>query len=305
MSEFRIVFMGTPEFAVPTLDALLKKPYKVTGVITAPDKPRGRGQRMSFSPVKDYALEHGLPILQPVSLKDEGFIRDLKSLNASLFVVVAFRMLPEAVWKMPDLGTINLHGSLLPEYRGAAPVNWVLINGEIQTGLTTFYIDREIDTGKMILQEKEDIFPEDDAGCLHDRLMIKGADLVLKTVEIIRIGKAIPVDQPLEYTGKKAPKITKDLCRIDFRKTAIEIYNLIRGLSPSPGAFTEVHSKNVKIFKARAEEGQLSLPPGDFSTDNRTFLKFMTGKGIINVLELQAEGRKRMPVSEFFKGNKL
>ncbi len=297
--------MGTPEFAIPPLDILLKNDYPVAGVITAPDKPRGRGRQLAWSPVKTYALERNLLVLQPANLRDKDFQEQLSLLRPDLQVVVAFRMLPEAVWSLPVSGTINLHASLLPEYRGAAPVNWALINGESRTGLTTFFIDKDIDTGNIILQEEQPIYPDDDAGSLHDRMMIHGAELVLKTVNLIREGKAVSKKQSFSENLKPAPKITREMCRIDFSKPADQVRNFIRGLSPFPGAWTLVGPTQIKIYRVSCEEGNLPVPPGQFVTDQKSFLKFMTGSGIINVLEFQVEGKKRMSAVQYFMGNKL
>lgn len=305
MTDFRIVFMGTPEFALPSLEILMNRGYKVVGVVTSPDKPKGRGKQISGSAVKRYGLEHGLNILQPVNLKDEGFVRELHTLAPDLQVVVAFRKLPEIVWKIPSAGTINLHASLLPDYRGAAPINWAIINGETITGVTTFFINHEIDTGKIILREEEEIYPDDDAGSLHDRLMRTGAELVLKTVELIQDGKVNPFEQASTGILNLAPKIEKEICRIDFNKSATGIINLIRGLSPYPGAWTTINSSMIKIYKAIPGTTGTKKAPGDYETDNRTFLRFQTGSGVIDIIELQAEGKKRMEIKEFLRGNKL
>ncbi len=297
--------MGTPEFAVPSLDILLKHEYNVVGVITAPDKPRGRGQQLAISPVKKFALDNNLRLLQPEKLKEVKFLEHLKSLKADLQVVVAFRMLPEVVWNMPASGTFNLHASLLPDYRGAAPINWAIINGESKTGLTTFFIDKEIDTGKIILQEEENIDPDDDAGSLHDRMMVKGAGLVLKTADMIREKKVATRVQTLTGIPKTAPKITREMCEIDFTKTATEVKNFIRGLSPYPGAWTCIGTKVVKIFKAEAGKADFHGRPGCYVTDRKTELNFQTQDRLIRVLELQVEGKKRMTTVEYFRGNRL
>ncbi len=297
--------MGTPEFAVPSLKILLDNGYTIAAVVTAPDKPKGRGQQMAVSPVKKFALENHLSVLQPEKLKNENFLSQLKSLHVDLHVVVAFRMLPEVVWSMPAYGTINLHASLLPDYRGAAPINWAIINGEDKTGITTFFIDREIDTGKIILQEEEDIFPDDDAGTLHDRMMVKGAELVLKTVTMIRDKNVATHDQPYSESYHKAPKITREMCEIDFRKSSREINNFIRGLSPHPGAWTKLGQKILKIFKIETVEPDFKGEAGNFDTHQNTELKFLTLDGMIRVLELQVEGKKRMTTQEYFRGNKI
>lgn len=298
--------MGTPEFAVPSLDILLKNNYGVVGAVTAPDKPKGRGQKLSFSPVKEYALANNIPVLQPTNLKSPEFLEQLKSLKANLQVVVAFRMLPEAVWAMPEYGTFNLHASLLPQYRGAAPINWAIINGEKETGATTFFISHEIDTGEIILQAKQSIEDDDDAGSLHDKLMIKGADLVLETVRLIEKGATKPVAQDLSISMKAAPKIHKETCRIEWERSAAEIHNFVRGLSPYPTAWTEIEGSVYKIFKTGiTEELGAEFKPGQIQTDNKSFLKIKGGDKMVSIIELQKEGKKRMDVASFFRGNKL
>lgn len=304
----RIVFMGTPEFAVASLDKLVKGGCRIAGVITAPDKPAGRGMQLQQSAVKTYALEKGLNILQPEKLKNPEFIDQLRALEADLQVVVAFRMLPEIVWNMPPMGTINLHGSLLPQYRGAAPINQAIINGEKETGVTTFKLQQEVDTGNILLFEKISIGDDETAGELHDRMKEIGAGLLLKTVEGITEGSLIEIQQPSEtgkaITFKHAPKITTDTCQIDWNKKTNEVYNLIRGLSPYPTAFTTLGSKKLKIYKARHpdESESTGMVPGTYQTDNRTFLNFACSDGYLSILELQMEGKKRMPITEFLKG---
>ncbi len=311
--DLRIVFMGTPHFAVPSLDILVQNNYNVVGVITAPDKPAGRGQQLHQSAIKKYAVENGLPVLQPEKLKNPEFIAELKSLDANLFIVVAFRMLPEIVWQMPEYGTFNLHASLLPQYRGAAPINWAVINGERETGVTTFFLQHEIDTGNIILQEKIKIEDEDNAGTVHDKLMNVGSGLVLKTVQAIEEDNVIEspqstVDRP---QLKHAPKIYKETCLIDWHKSALEIHNLIRGLSPYPAAFTHLDGKVLKIFAARispinsreaVDSGLLSM---DLSTDNKTYFSIKCFDAWLDILELQLEGKKRMKVDEFLRGHKF
>lgn len=305
MPDLRIVFMGTPEFAVPSLEILITSGYHVVAVITAPDKPRGRGQEVTPSPVKMVALQHRIPVLQPTNLKSPEFLNELRSYNASLQIVVAFRMLPEVVWKMPELGTFNLHASLLPQYRGAAPINWAIINGETETGVTTFFLQQEIDTGHIIFQEKEPIYDTDDAGTLYERLRHKGAQLVLKTVQAIEAGNCPSHPQVVTAPLKTAPKIFKETCRINWHQPAIHIHNFVRGLSPYPAAWTVWNNKTYKIFKT------IALPSGDpekaghYLTDNKTFLNVHTTEGMISVLELQPEGKRRMSIEEFFRGNKL
>ncbi|HLT73697.1 MAG TPA: methionyl-tRNA formyltransferase [Ohtaekwangia sp.] len=309
MDTFKVIFMGTPEFAVASLEMLLSNGVNVVAVVTAPDKPQGRGQKVTFSPVKQCALRHQLPVLQPTNLKSESFLRELDRFQADLQVVVAFRMLPEAVWSRPKLGTFNLHASLLPQYRGAAPINWALINGENETGVTTFFLQHEIDTGHIIYQEKEPINYSDDAGTLHDRLMKRGAALVLKTVQAIHKGN--PPTLPQSETGelKRAPKIFKETCEINWDQSAEQVRNFVRGLSPYPGAWTSLHGKVYKIFRtevvALEQDTTEDLLPGQYRTDNKTHLWFKTRDGLINVTELQAEGKKRMNTEEFFRGNKL
>ena len=309
--SLRVVFMGTPEFAVASLDALVKAGYNIVGVITAPDKPAGRGMKMNESAVKKYALEHNLNILQPEKLKNPEFLEQLKSLNADLQVVVAFRMLPEVVWNRPRMGTINLHGSLLPQYRGAAPINWAVINGEKETGVTTFKLQHEIDTGNILLQERFPIGENETAGEVHDRMKEIGGALLVKTVSGIIDGtlKETPQDlrSPTDNPSllKHAPKIFTETCKIDFSKTTEEIHNLVRGLSPFPGAFTYLNNKMLKIYRSVKEirNGQTEIVrPGEFLTDGKTFLKFAGSDGYINVLELQLEGKKKMEIKDFLKG---
>ena len=322
--NLRIVFMGTPDFAVPSLDILVQHNYTVVGVITSADKPAGRGQQLHQSAVKKYAVEKGLTILQPEKLKNPEFISELKSLNANLFIVVAFRMLPEIVWQMPEYGTFNLHASLLPQYRGAAPINWAVINGEKETGVTTFFLQHEIDTGNIIFQEKIKIEENDNAGAVHDKLMQLGSTLVLKTVQAIE--KDNVNEKPQELTTKDsrlttikhAPKIYKETCLIDWKKSASEIHNLIRGLSPYPTAFTYLEGKVLKIFATQIsqwstvnrqlkETSTIEHRPStiDYKTDNKTFLSFKCSDIYLDILELQLEGKKRMKVDEFLRGHKF
>jgi methionyl-tRNA formyltransferase len=305
MEELRIVFMGTPEFAVPGLQLLLDQKKNVVAVITAPDKPAGRGLKFQMSPVKELALVHNIPVLQPLNLKAEEFLQELRSYRANLQIIVAFRMLPETVWGMPSYGTFNLHASLLPQYRGAAPINWAIINGEKETGVTTFFLQREIDTGDIIFQEKEDILPEDNFETLYDRLMKKGAQLILKTVQAIEAGNCPSVPQQMHEILKQAPKIHKETCRIDWSMSSEKAVNFIRGLSPYPAAWTIFNEKTYKIFKASSEKETPDGMPGTFITDHKTYLKIITGAGALFVEELQAEGKKKMTISEFLRGNKL
>lgn len=298
--------MGTPEFAVPCLDILIKNHYDVVGVVTVPDKPAGRGQQMQESAVKKFAVANGLKVLQPLKLKDPEFIKELKNLNADLQIVVAFRMLPEEVWNMPKLGTYNLHGSLLPKYRGAAPINWAIINGETESGVTTFKLKHEIDTGSTLFQEKVKISETTTAGDLHDELMKVGAELILKTVKAVESGN-IDLKKQDDSLAIHAPKIFKDTCKIDWSKTPKEIYNLIRGLSPYPAAFTEFKDANgntlsLKIFSSTKEEGAVSKTNGYVTSDNKTFLKVACNGGFISIKELQLQGKKKMTTEEFLRG---
>ncbi|MEY4931317.1 MAG: hypothetical protein RI909_2041 [Bacteroidota bacterium] len=306
MNTLRIIFMGTPEFAVPSLEILAQNKFNVVAVITAPDKPQGRGQKLTPSPVKECALKYNIPVLQPTNLKSPDFLEELKSYQANLQIVVAFRMLPEVVWAMPQLGTFNLHGSLLPQYRGAAPINWAIINGEKETGVTTFFLKHEIDTGSIIFQEKETINDDDDVGSVYERLMHKGAGLVLKTVKAIEQGDYPSIPQTTSQEIKHAPKIFKETCQINWDQPSEQIRNFVRGLSPYPAAWTLIGRKTFKIFKcsfAHANSG--ALKPGEFITDNKTYLYFKTSDGLIAIDEFQPEGKKRMNIQEFFRGNKL
>lgn len=302
--DLRIVYMGTPEFAVPALELLIEEGWNVVAVITAPDKPQGRGKKLGTSPVKDCALKHSIPILQPTNLKSPEFQETLRSFRADLQVVVAFRMLPESVWSMPPLGTFNLHASLLPNYRGAAPINWAIINGEKETGVTTFFLKHEIDTGNIIHQEREPIYEEDNAGTLYERLMHRGAKLVAQTVRDIAEETVIPRPQDNASPVHHAPKLFKETCQIDWGKSSVEIHNLIRGLSPYPAAWTILSGKSCKIFASiPMDEPMEGLEPGSYVSDNKSFLHFQTGKGTLAITSLQAEGKRRMSVEEFLRGN--
>jgi len=304
--------MGTPEFAVASLDALVKTGYNIVGVVTAPDKPAGRGMKMNESAVKKYAVEHGLHILQPEKLKNPEFIEELRSLKTDLQIVVAFRMLPEIVWNMPPLGTVNVHGSLLPQYRGAAPINWAVINGEKETGVTTFKLKHEIDTGDILLQESFPIGEDDTTGEVHDHMKEVGAKLLVKTVDGLMNGELEEKTQSSVVSSesavlKHAPKIFTETCKIDFSKTVEEVHNLIRGLSPFPGAFTTLHDKTLKIYRSKKEDtaGQAApsgQTPGEFSTDGKTFLKFACSDGYVHLLEIQLEGKKKMLIEDFLRG---
>src|ERR1700743_385610 len=304
----RIIFMGTPQFAVASLDALVTAGCNVVAVVTAPDKPAGRGMKLNESAVKQYAAENGLKVLQPEKLKDPTFLEELKALNADLQVVVAFRMLPEVVWNMPARGTINLHASLLPQYRGAAPINWVLINGEKESGVTTFFLKQEIDTGDILFTEKITLTGHETAGELHDRLMYKGAGLLVKTVKAVESGRYTENPQHQLAAGvelKQAPKIFKEDCLIDWNQPAEKVYNLIRGLSPYPTAYTMLNDKLLKVFGAEYELEETGEEPGKYVTDNKTYLAFATADGFVMLTDVQLEGKKRMGIEEFLRGVKL
>jgi len=308
----RIVFMGTPEFAVESLNILVENKYNVVGVITMPDKPSGRGHKLQCSAVKQYAVEHNLPVLQPEKLKDESFLEGLKLLNADLQIVVAFRMLPEVVWNMPKYGTFNLHASLLPQYRGAAPINWAIINGEKETGATTFFLTHEIDTGKIILQEKTAIADTDDAGIVHDKLMTMGALMVKKTVDLLMDGKIEGIDQSQfihpETELKSAPKIFKETCEIQLSWTIDKVYNFVRGLSPYPAAWIDLQfpgqsdNMTLKVFETVKEPEQHYLPAGAIVTDGKKFAKIAFVDGFIQLKSVQAPGKKRMDIGELLRG---
>ena len=305
MEKLRIVFMGTPEFAVGILDNLVKNNYDVVGVITAADKPAGRGQKIKYSAVKEYALAHNLTLLQPTNLKEERFLAELKALNANLQIVVAFRMLPEVVWKMPKLGTFNLHASLLPNYRGAAPINWAIINGDTKTGVTTFFIDDKIDTGAMILGSKVEIAPDENAGQLHDRLMHLGSKTVLDTLALIEKGNVTTTIQKESPEIKTAYKLNKENCKIDWTKPAIEIYNLIRGLNPYPSAWCFISDKNEE-WNVKIHEAIMILENHNYTIGrlicNKKELKIAVKNGFIQVLSIQFPGKKRMSTSELLNG---
>ncbi|HYK77319.1 MAG TPA: methionyl-tRNA formyltransferase [Daejeonella sp.] len=300
----KIIFMGTPDFAVASLDALLKAGCDIVAVVTAPDKPAGRGQKINESAVKRYALEKGLPILQPLKLKDPAFLEELHSLKADLQVVVAFRMLPEVVWNMPPKGTINLHASLLPQYRGAAPINWAIINGEHTSGVTTFFLKHEIDTGDILFAEPVSIAEQETAGQLHDKLMTVGAVLLVKTVKAIESGDytETPQDSIQAEMLHHAPKIFKEDCLINWHQPMQQVYNQIRGLSPYPTAYTVFQDKTLKVFNAQPEKTNMETVPGSFLTDEKTYLKFACTDGFIHLTDVQLEGKKRMSVIEFLRG---
>ena len=311
--RLRIVYMGTPDFAVAPLRRLVEEGYNIVGVVTMPDKPAGRGLHMQASAVKRYAVEAGLPVYQPEKLKDPRFVETLRSLAPDLGIVIAFRMLPEIVWAMPRLGTFNLHASLLPQYRGAAPINWAVINGEKESGVTTFLLNHEIDKGAILCQQRVAIDEEDDAGTLHDKLMDAGTDLVVETIERIASGEVAPVDQQTiePQVIRDAPKIYKETCRIDWTASCNTIRNLVRGLSPYPAAWSELHKENaspigVKIFRVHVENCPADrLPtPGTLVTDGRTFMKVACADGYLFLDELQLAGKKRMAVADLLRGFK-
>jgi methionyl-tRNA formyltransferase len=305
MEKLRIVFMGTPEFAVGILDTILHNNYEVVGVITAADKPAGRGQKIKYSAVKEYALAHNLHLLQPTNLKDESFLAELKALNANLQIVVAFRMLPEVVWKMPSLGTFNLHASLLPNYRGAAPINWAIINGETKTGVTTFFIDDKIDTGAMILNAETAVGANESAGELHDRLMELGSETVIQTLRLVEKGSVITTVQEDNDEIKTAYKLNKENCKIDWNKPALDIHNLIRGLSPYPAAWCFISDKgeewNVKIYQSSIITESHSLAIGQLVSTKKE-LKIAVANGFIQIESIQFPGKKKMNTAEFLNG---
>lgn len=303
--------MGTPGFAVPSLDILLKNSYNIVGVVTAPDKKAGRGRKMQSSAIKKYAEEKGLDVYQPAKLKSQDFLNTIKKLNPNLIVVVAFRKLPAEVWQHPEYGTFNLHASLLPQYRGAAPINWAIINGETQTGVTSFFIDEKIDTGRIIVQEKTLIKREETAGSLHDKLMLLGAAAVLKTVDMIRAGQVKTLDQAFllkeDEKLKQAPKIFKEDCIINWKNKTQSVYDFIRGLSPHPAAYTFLEAENgnplqLKIYGARIVESPVDIKPGRIHTDGKNYLQIGTADGAIEITELQLEGRNKVKTEEFLRG---
>jgi methionyl-tRNA formyltransferase len=308
--DTRIVFMGTPAFAVASLDALVKAGFTICAVVTAPDKPAGRGLQLQQSAVKKYAVENNLPVLQPTKLKDPEFVEALKKLDAHLFVVVAFRMLPEVVWDMPPMGTINVHGSLLPSYRGAAPINWAVINGEKETGVTTFKLKAAIDTGNILLQDKLPISESDTAGTIHDKMMVLGANLLVTTLTKLITHTLVEKEQETIINKdpsllKHAPKIFTETCTIDWTQDGASIYNLIRGLSPFPGALTKLDDKIFKIFAVQKEICNHNHLAGAIITDHKTYLKFACSDGYLHILDLQLEGKKRMQVQDFLRGYKI
>jgi methionyl-tRNA formyltransferase len=307
----KIIFLGTPEFAVASLDILVQHNYDVVGVITAPDKPSGRGQKLSMSAVKTYAMSKGLRVLQPVNMKSPAFLEEVRALKADLQIVVAFRMMPEVLWSMPPLGTFNLHGSLLPQYRGAAPINWAVMNGEVITGVTTFFLAHEIDTGKIAFREEMAIGEDETAGELHDRMMLKGAELVLKTVKALEEGNLdLHPQEDFLLPGTQvhpAPKLNKEVCHINPNRSASQLHNQVRGLSPHPGAFFEyLNGKQelvqVKVYRTCIAQGTSAEPPGTIVSDRKNYIKICTSEGYLELLELQLPGRKRMSAVELLRG---
>lgn len=302
--ELRIVFFGTPDFAVASLNALVEADSNIVGVVTMPDKPAGRGQQVQYSAVKKYALQKGLRVMQPEKMKVPEFIEQLRSLDADLQVVVAFRMMPEVVWNMPPMGTVNVHGSLLPQYRGAAPINWAIINGDAETGVTTFRLKHEIDTGDILLQQHLAIGPKDNAGTMHDKMMYAGAGLLVKTVK--GLADDVLLEQPQSAVPaaelKAAPKLFKEHMLIDWTKPGVVVCNLVRGLSPYPAAFTMLNGKQLKIYEARFECTLSETEAGAMETDHNTFMRFAVADGWVYVSDVQMEGKKRMKISEFLRG---
>lgn len=308
--DLRIIYMGTPEFAVESLKALVENDFNVVAVVTMPDKPIGRGHKVQCSLVKEYAVAQKIPVLQPERLKDESFLSELKSFNADLQIVVAFRMLPEVVWAMPRLGTFNLHASLLPQYRGAAPINWAIINGEKETGVTTFFLQHEIDTGNIILQEKVTIDSDENVGNLHDKLMLIGAKNVIRTVELILLGEVNSIPQQETKELKSAPKIFKETCRIDWENSVENIYNFVRGLSPYPAAWCELSQANgevviLKIFETEIEKSSHQMPIKSILTDGKTYLKIAVKDGFLSLKSIQIQGKKRMNITDFLMGFRM
>lgn len=313
MEKIRIAYFGTPEFAASQLEAIIGAGYEVAVVVTMPDKPAGRGRKIQYSDVKMTAMEHNLPLLQPEKLKDPDFLEQLASYQANLFIVVAFRMLPAVVWQMPALGTFNLHASLLPQYRGAAPINFAIINGETETGLTTFFLNEEIDKGAVIMREKVSIRPNETAGELHDELMLLGNKVVVETIKKIESGQVSALAQEELIEGqvlKPAPKITKEFCNIDWNQDCQTVYNHIRGLSPYPAAHTQLVSENgeaidLKVYSSEIERCQHGLPIGSVVTDNKKHLKIALSDGYICLTNIQQSGKKSMPIDDFLRGTQL
>lgn len=304
IKDLRIIFLGTPDFAVASLRALIESGANIVAVVTATDKPAGRGKQIQQSAVKEYALTQNLKVLQPEKLKNPEFLEELASYKADLQIVVAFRMLPEVVWNMPPMGTINVHGSLLPQYRGAAPINWAVINGEQETGVTTFRLKHEIDTGDILLQHKVDILPEDNVGSLYEKLMSAGAQLLVKTVKGLAEGslKEIPQEAVAENELKSAPKIFKEHTRINWQQSAEQVHNLIRGLSPYPAALTTLQDKVFKIYKSHIDIATTGVEPGTYDTDGKTYLRFAASNGWVYADDVQQEGKKKMDIISFLRG---
>ncbi|MES2559846.1 MAG: methionyl-tRNA formyltransferase [Bacteroidota bacterium] len=300
----KVIFLGTPDFSVPSLEAIIQAGFDVVAVVTAPDKPAGRGMKLQESAVKKFAVAHHIQVLQPVKLKDPAFIEQLRELKADIQVVIAFRMLPEVVWNMPPKGTINLHASLLPNYRGAAPINWAIINGETETGVSTFLLKHEIDTGDLVLSEKVAIPESMNAGQLHDKLMQVGASVIVTSLQLIESGNYTPIPQGSSST-KIAPKIFTADCMLNWNDTSLNLYNKIRGLSPYPGAITSLNGKIFKVYAAEYSLEESDLSPGEMISDNKHFLKFRTRDGFISTTEIQLEGKKRMSIQDFLKGYSL
>lgn len=301
----RIIYMGTPDFAVYPLEALLESGKQIVAVVTTPDKPTGRGQRMHSSSVKEFALRHGLPILQPENLKSPDFVASLRELKADLQIVVAFRMLPEIVWNMPPLGTINLHASLLPQYRGAAPINWAIINGETRSGVSVFRLRHEIDTGDILAQEPIDIMPDDNAGTLHDKMAHTGAKLIVSSVEAIQRGDYEAIPQPTDQNFRAAPKIFRETCRLDFEKNVVSLHNLVRGLSPYPTAWFEYNGQTFKVFESSYEVVNHDNNTGEIISDNKTFVKIAAADGFLSINKIQLQGKKTMNIRDFLLGYKF
>jgi methionyl-tRNA formyltransferase len=302
VTDLKIVFFGTPDFAVASLRALVEDGLNVVAVVTAPDKPSGRGLQLHATPVKEYALSKNIQVLQPPKLKNPDFIAELAALQADLHIVVAFRMLPEAVWNMPPMGTVNVHGSLLPQYRGAAPINWAIIDGATETGVTTFKLKHEIDTGDILLYTKVPIGPEDNAGTIHDALMEAGANLLVQTVKGLADGNIREVPQSsIEGTLRHAPKIFKEDTRIDWHKPVAAIKNLVRGLAPYPAAHCILADKSMKVYQVHAEQAE-AIAPGNWETDHKSYLRFAAADGWVYIDELQQEGKKRMDIASFLRG---
>lgn len=305
IKDLRIVFLGTPDFAVASLAAMIDAGLNVVAVVTSPDKPAGRGRKLQGSAVKEYALQKELPVLQPEKLRSPEFLEELASYQADIQVVVAFRMLPETVWNMPPMGTINVHASLLPQYRGAAPIHWAIINGEQETGVTTFQLQHEIDTGNLLLQEKLNISETDNLGTVYEKLMKLGADLLVKTLNGLAAGNIEAQVQDTQQNLKPAPKINKETGKINWQQSTDQVFNLIRGLSPVPGAYTEIDGKMLKIFKAEKDYSSSQGHAGEWQSDHKTFLKFACSDGWIHCLEVQLAGKKRMSIDDFLRGVKL